>query len=240
MNRLIAVTAFFFASASIVGTSRVAFAQQEPQKVGATYSKVYVPVGFDSNDHVQIVGEGIFENACYRPAPTEISVNEATKEITLGPVAYKYQGFCMQVVLPFERTIDVGILKTGTWKVLQKGDGKVIAEIDVKTAQNLAPDDFLYAPVSQAFLRQSKSRVSVFVTGQFPNSCFEMDKMKVTTSDDTIVVQPIAKMNSATDCKEGAFGFQKAVSVPNLKPGRYLLHVRSLNGNAINQLVNVQ
>ncbi len=83
----------------------------------AIFQKIYVPSGFDSNDHVQIVGEGMFRNTCYRPAPSSVRVVEATKTIYIGPIAYEYAGLCLQVVLPFERTIDVGILKAGLWKI---------------------------------------------------------------------------------------------------------------------------
>lgn len=233
MNRLALITALLLGC-----TSLTAFAQYEPTTEGASFSKLYVPVGFDNNDHIQIVGEGLFENACYRPAPTVVNIDQANKVINLGPVAYKYSGFCAQVVLPFERTIDIGVLKIGVWKVTQGTDGKVLAEIPVKPALAFAPDDFLYAPVAQAFLRQSGKRTMVYVTGSFSNSCMTMEKVEVNTSADTIVVQPIAQMGAA-DCKEGSFPFQKAVMIPKLAEGRYLLHVRSLNGNSINNLVNI-
>lgn len=215
-----------------------AFAQYEPTQGEAKFDKVYVPVGFDSNDHVQIVGEGVFENACYRPAPTSVKIDEATKTVNLSPVAYKYSGLCAQVVLPFQRTIDIGVLKIGVWKITQGSDPKIIAEIPVKPALALAPDDYLYAPVSQAFLRQSKSRTMVFVTGVFSNACMSIEKMDVTVANNTIVVQPIATM-SEVDCKAASVPFQKAVRVPKLTGGRYLLHVRSLNANSVNQLVDI-
>jgi hypothetical protein len=234
MNRLALITAALLATVSIN-----AFAQFEPSQQPANFSKIYVPVGFDSNDHVQIVGEGIFENGCYRPAPTVVNIDQANKVINLGPVAYKYGGFCAQVILPFERTIDIGVLKIGNWKITQGSDPKVIAEIPVKPALALAPDDFLYAPVEQAFIRQSGTRTMIFMTGEFQNSCMSIEKIDVSTSNNTIVVQPIAQMG-ATDCKEGKFAFQKAVRLPALSEGRYLLHVRSLNGNAVNNLVNIK
>lgn len=224
--------------AALCVASVQALAQYEPTQEGATFDKVYVPVGFDSNDHVQIVGEGMFENACYRPAPTTVKIDENAKTINLGPVAYKYNGLCAQVVLPFQRVIDIGVLKIGVWKVTQGTDPKVIAEIPVKPALALAPDDFLYAPVSQAFLRESAKRTMVFVTGNFSNKCMSIEKMEVNVSNDTIVVQPIATM-SAVDCQAAQVPFQKAVRVPKLKAGRYLLHVRSLNGNSVNQIVQI-
>jgi hypothetical protein len=54
-----------------------------------------------------------------------------------------------------------------------------------------------------------------------------------------IVVLPIAKMETRPDCKDGKFPFNKVVSVDLVPKGRYLLHVRSMNSKAINNLVDV-
>src|SRR5690606_29287612 len=110
--------------------------------------------GFDSNDHVQFVGEGLFRNTCYRPATPFAMVDHDRKQIRVGPVAYEYNGLCMQVILPFERVIDVGILKPGAYEVIQEPDGRLLGTIPVKVARSADPDDHLYAPVSQAFFRQ--------------------------------------------------------------------------------------
>ena len=39
-------------------------AQAQPVKVPAYFQKMYIPGGFDSNDQIQIVGEGTFSNSC--------------------------------------------------------------------------------------------------------------------------------------------------------------------------------
>lgn len=211
-----------------------------PGKVAATFNKVYAPGGFDSNDNVQIVGEGMFKNTCYRHAETTVRVEESTHTIYLGPVAYEYAGLCLQVILPFERVIDVGILKAGTWRIVQ-GDGtQKLNEVSIRTALTDQPDDYLYAPISQAFFQQKGAVSEIFLTGDFPNECLSMDEIKVTLEKDVIVVQPIAKMETRASCKDGKFPFTKSVSVDLIPAGRYLLHVRSLNGHAVNSLVDVQ
>lgn len=225
-----------------VGFAAQSFAQtnvkSEPSQVGVTFSKIYVPVGFDSNDHVQFVGEGTFKNSCYRPAATTVAVDNASKTIKVGPVAYEYNGLCLQVILPFERVVDVGVLPAGLWQVVLT-DGKKLGEIEVKPTLSPEPDDFLYAPISQAYVRQSGSRTNLYLNGSFPNECMSIQDVKITITEDAIMVQPIAVMAEGA-CTGAPKSFTKLVKLPAVKAGRYLLHVRSINGNAINTLIDVQ
>jgi hypothetical protein len=211
----------------------------DPVRVPALFSKVYVPNGFDSNDQVQFVGEGMFRNTCYRHANTTVRVDESQKTVFVGPVAYEYSGFCLQVILPFERVVDVGILKAGTWKIVQVNGAHQLGEIKVLPALTESPDDYLYAPISQAYFRQVASGAEITLSGEFTSSCLALDQVKVEIQPDVIVVQPIAKMDSGATCKDGRFAFSRVVPVNSIKNGRYLLHVRSMNGNAINTLVSV-
>lgn len=232
---------FILATAAMFVTS-LAFAapvtKAEPTTEGVTFSKIYVPVGFDSNDHVQFVGEGTFMNTCYRPANVTVDVNAATKTIKVGPVAYKYAGLCLQVILPFDRVVDVGVLSAGTWQVVQS-DGKAIGQIKVAPALTADPDDYLYAPVSQAYVHETNGKEELMLNGNFPNSCMTMKEVKFDVQDEVIVVQPIAQMASGT-CSGPAVPFTQVVQLGSIKAGRYLLHVRSMNAQAINTMIDIQ
>ncbi|CAN5413381.1 hypothetical protein BH10BDE1_BH10BDE1_27600 [soil metagenome] len=221
------------------GLFRSATATADPIRVPALYNTVYAPDGFDSNDHVQIVGEGMFRNTCYRHAETSVRVDAANHQIFLGPVAYEYPGLCLQVILPWERTVDIGILPAGHWDVMQ-GPTEKLGQLEVAPATTDNPDDFLYAPVSQAFFRQRGNISEVLLSGNFPNSCMTIDYVKITLQPKVIVLQPIAKDSSAASCKDGKFPFSKTVRITRIATGRYLLHVRSMNGNAINTLVDAK
>jgi hypothetical protein len=239
------MTRFILAAVAVLA-AHTSFAdpavKAEPTTEAVTFSRIYVPRGFDSNDHVQFVGEGMFSNSCYRPASVTTSIDTATKTIKVGPVAYKYAGFCLQVILPFNRVVDVGVLSAGTWNVVQ-ADGKSIGSIIVKPALVADPDDYLYAPISQAYVHETANGTDeLMLNGRFPNNCMSMDQIKFDVQDDVIVVQPIAKMSSqnAAQCKGPASEFTQVVKLGKLKEGRYLLHVRSMNAQAINTLVDIQ
>lgn len=212
----------------------------DPVKVPAFYDTVYVPAGFDSNDHIQIVGEGLFRNSCYRPAETEVNVDLNNKRILIGPAAYEYSGFCLQMILPFDRVIDVGILPEGNYEIVQAIDKTKLGVIPVRKSFTSNPDDYLYAPISQAFFRQKGAVAEIYLTGSFSNSCMTLKEVKVSVEPKVIVVQPIAEMNEGTNCQTGSYSFEKMTRVELVPAGRYLLHIRSMNSKAVNTLVDVK
>lgn len=215
-------------------------AQLEPVKVPFSFGKMYAPQGFDSNDMVQIVGEGMFKNSCYRYAQSAMKINEAQKTVSIEATAYEYSGFCLQVLVPFERTVDIGILKPGKWEFVQANTANRLGVVEVSTAIKESADDYLYAPVSQAFFQQVNGKNEVLLSGEFTNSCLSVEEVKVSVQPEALVIQPIAKLAETTDCKNGKFPFSKTITVGAMESGKYLLHVRSMNGNAVNSIVSVK
>lgn len=218
--------------------SGFAMAAENPVKVPATFKRIYVPEGFDDNDNVQFVGEGVFSSSCYRYSDTVVSVNHTDKIINITTSAYKYNGMCMQLVLPFDRVVDVGILKQGTYTINQGQTGVQVGSIVIKSSTRGEPDDNLYAPISQALFTSKNGVNKVTLTGDFPMSCMKLRKVETHVLTDGLIIQPIAEMVN-TGCKDGTFPFETEVDLGTVKPGRYLLHVRSMNGKSINSLVDV-
>lgn len=211
-----------------------------PSKVSVNFNKVYAVGGFDDNDNVQIVGEGMFAKTCYRHAETTVRVDEATKIIYLSPVAYKYNGYCLQVILPFSRVIDVGILKAGTYSVELETNKQSLGEITIRPSLTRAADDYLYAPVSQSFFVSKNGSNTIQLAGDFSLSCMKMKDVKIDIQKGIVVVQPIAKIDKSVPCTAGDFPFEKVIQVGPLAAGRYLMHVRSLNGQSLNTLINIK
>lgn len=213
----------------------------EPTKVPAAYQTSYIPGGFDSNDSVEVVLEGRFSSSCWRPAEIEVAVDHDKKEIYVGPAAYLYPArLCAQMILPFDRVVSFGLLKQGNYKLIQATDGADLGTIPVAQAQTERPDDFLYAPVSQAFFKDRGGSSEVTIAGNFPSSCMMIDEVKVTIEPKVIVIQPIAKIEKRLGCRDGSYPFQQKTKIEGIPAGRYLLHVRSMNAKAINSLVDVK
>lgn len=221
-----------------------AIAQTAPTLVNSAFDTGYIPEGFDTNDRIEMVAEGVFPNTCFRPASVRVDVNHDTKTIEVGSAAYHYDGFCLQMLLPFDQTIELGLLQNGTYQVRQKvvsGPESFLGEVKVKSATNSGADDFLYAPINQAFFEQDGSKSVLKLSGEFTSSCMRLADVMVSVQPKVVVVQPIAEVATAPGvrCVDGKFPFQKTVEIKDVKNGRYLIHVRSMNGKSVNSLVDV-
>lgn len=243
-NKMIISALFTLISGSL------SFAQSQinplPQLKNSSLETSYIPFGFDSNDSIQIVVEGVYRNTCSKPAGTRFKVNPTTNIIEIMSYEYSYQGPCLDVLVPHNEVVVLGVLPAGTYKVMQStgkasNGGQLLGQLFVGSATKAAADDYLYAPISQAYLRNQGNNVIVTISGNFTNSCMELNKVIPSVQPKVITIQPIATLNSkSTNCVSGYFPFEKSFAIDNVKPGRYLLHVRSLNGNSINSLFDVK
>jgi hypothetical protein len=213
-------------------------ADNTPVKVDTSMGQAYIPDGFDDNDNVQIVGAGVFPNSCYRPADPDVQVNIEKKEITLTPKAYMYNGYCLQVLLPFEMTFNLGPLKAGTYSIKKLG-GTALGELVVRTSLTPDADDYMYAPIGQAFFNSTPEANTVILTGQFPLSCMKIKEIKSQVQPNVLVIQPIVEIDHDMNCEKGQFDFKVSEDLGPIKHGKYLLHIRSMNGKSVNSLINV-
>lgn len=221
-----------------------AHADFRPRVVDMELTKAYIPIGFDDNDNVQVMVTGLFNNTCYRVGPATAHVDEVTKTIQIHQTAYDYGFECLQIELPFAEVVNVGIVTDGNWTVQDSVSGKRLGGLPIMRAKSAAPDDFLYAPISDAFITK-KTGTDIFqlhLEGQFPTTCSRIKEIMVHYYQDVIVVQPVMEQSEAAlenDCKGASIRFDHIVDLKAGLKGNYLLHVRSLNGQAVNKLVNL-
>jgi hypothetical protein len=215
-------------------------AQSNPKIVPVSFGKMYVPQGYDSNDNVQLVGTGVYPNSCYRNADTKVVVDHKKKTVRLQPMSYHYEGMCLQVILPFDRVVDLGILKNGDYKILQGDSEFVIGSVGVAPTVTKNPDDYLYAPISQAYIQNENGVTKLLLSGEFPTSCMQLKEVRSQVANEVLVVQPISETVADTVCTPGQYHFEVKADVAAMKPGRYLLHVRSMNGKSVNNFFEVR
>lgn len=211
-----------------------------PVAVQAPIKRVYAPQGFDSNDVVQFVVEGYFPNSCYRPGFVGATVRQNEHVIEVSSQAFRYSGICLEVIIPYDQVITVGTLGPGTYRIVQAGSRAQLSALPIRASISDDPDDFMYAPISQAlFQERGGGSGEVLLKGEFPLSCMVFDRIDVAVEPSAIVVQPIVKLDPNQTCVKGSYPFQRSVGVRGA-PGRYVLHVRSMNGKAINSLVDIR
>lgn len=236
MKTLIALSISIATSMALSTTARADAG--DPTVVDSTFHTTYIPDGFDTNDQSQFVIEGYLSSTCYKPTKPVVSVDHETKRIVVSPKALYYQGPCLPLLVTYSQVIDVGLLKLGRYTVVQ-GNEK-FGEMNVRLATHANADDWLYAPVRQAYLKQQNGKTVLRFNGEFISDCHKLVDVQISKQDKVIVVQPITAMEPRPDCAVGFFPYEKTVEVKDIKKGRYLLHVRSLSAHAVNTLVDIK
>lgn len=214
---------------------------QSLNQVSWPLQKAFTPVGFDDNDRVQVAVSGEFPNTCFHVGPYTSKVDSASHTIFLGQHAYSYFAMCLQILLPFTQVIDVGPVPAGDYKIVDAASGSVLGKTSILRASNPGPDDFLYAIADDAIIRHESGKHYLNLFLRFTDRCTRLGRVDIHYYADSIVVQPIA--DRVADGNESCAAETTRVEhVEELKAGitgTFLLHVRSMNGQAINKIVDL-
>lgn len=218
-------------------------APKSPKLMSFLPQKAFIPSGFDSNDQVQIVMAGFYPDTCYKSGPTMVKVDQKGKRILLRNGAYIYPSICLDVIVPYTKIVDAGILSPGKYTIMVEDsrakamDGSPrlapIGAIDIAESSNVGPDDYLYAPVTEAYLEKDKP--VMVLRGLTTSTCMKLKEIKVTPQKENtvVVIQPIVDMAQGQPCSQIAVPFEVRVNVPTSdKPT--LFHIRALNGHSLN------
>lgn len=232
---------FFLFSVVIISSDVLA---ENPRVINQLPGNVYLPVGFDDNDNTQLVIDGFFPNSCYRLAQYNVDVNSEQKKVTIYNQVYYYSGSpCLMVLVPYSRVINVGILSEGTYEVQfvnDKAQPVSKATLVVDKSSNPGPDDFFYAPVEDAYAELKSNGVhELVIRGEYTNTCMMMDRIKVhNIQNNVLVVQPILKLKdfSKPECAQVMIPYEERVVLSERPNDKILIHVRSLNGKALNKI----
>lgn len=240
---------FAISMAIFVGPSLQA-AESGPVEISASVSKIYIPQGFDDNDNVEVVLRGSFSDTCHQVGKATAEVDLAKKRISLKATALKYPGeSCTQSVTPFIETVRLGVLPEGEYQVTYgEKDGVLQSSLKVERRKTESPDDYLYATVEDAYvdINAATGKQALKLRGQFPFfffGCMVMKEVRTSLdSNNVLVVLPIAELVGDDVCEsqpaDRSFEYTSGLSAPIRGEG--LLHVRTLNGNSVNSLVNIK
>ncbi len=201
---------------------------------------IFVPGGFDDNDESQVILDGYLPSTCYRLSHNTAALDAATGAIKVVQYARKFAEPCLPMRVPFTSEVRLGVLPHAAFKVNVQGAAE--ANLTVTEALNGGPDDYLYAPVESAQVAYDSAAGNYVATisGRLTNSCLEWGEVKVLDQGKVLVIQPILTMRDEQGCIATETPFERKVVLPGrLADGRHLLHVRSLNGKAVNAMFSV-
>lgn len=197
--------------------------------------RTFAPRGFDDNDQVQLVIEGRLPSDCYRLEQPDVRVNAATKHISIQPKASYYNWLCLEVLVPWTQVVNVGRLPAGEWNIKVGSNGEP-ETLPIKLSTTVSPDDHVYAPVDSLSVDLVDGQAIATIKGRFTTRCGELTDLKVLDSGKTIEILPIMTAGTARSCEHTEQPFEQKILLPHKSKGRYLVHVRSLNGLSHNQV----
>ncbi len=220
----------------LVGLPRLRAGENSP--ISAAIDQIFVPTGYDSNDQIEIVVDGHLPDTCYRLDKEEVVWDPFNHKVKINVSAQKV-GPCLGVSVPFNITVKLGTVLSGKYTILSEN---VQAILLVNPAKVVGQDDFPYAPVDDAYIEYIPGiGHRVWIEGRFTNTCLKIYEIKVVDSGRTIQVLPFMKMTKEDDfgqpCQTTNRAFGMVTALPKrAEAGRFLVHIRSLNGRSINRV----
>lgn len=205
--------------------------------VNVDVKTLFVPVGFDDNDEIVVVADGYLQSSCLRLTTPLVLPDLQTKKIIVQPRAKRVEGECKwDFRVPFTQVITLSsALPKGSYTVRTE-DGKVTEQLGVVEASVGSVDNFMYAPIDKVRVRvNEEGKFEAIVEGRFPDTCFRVSELKLFNSGKTLELLPIMDRQER-DCEARETAFKAKKVLPDLSPGRYLIHVRSLNGQSANDV----
>lgn len=221
------------------------------------------PEGYDANDsEVVFVLDGMLPNSCYKVASQNAVRDPDTNHFEVHQYALKSsEGDCApgarlpehkSAPVPFKTEVEVGQLAQGeyTYSYLKNISSGAKATKSLKVAPvpsvvepgARGSDSEPYAMVDNAYVTKNVNPgepIRVMLSVLLNSSCVHMAETKVTKVGDTIVLRPNVRL-TPPPCMERIQPIEVSVKVdPITEPGRYLLHVRSMNGVAQNAVFSV-
>ena len=217
-------------------------------------SEVFIPGGYDDNDNVEVVVDGVLPNACYQLAHTQVYQSGNTFQLIQYAEVRTVADCKNQDSLPskldwptsYSAVVNLGVLSAGRYDVAyaqSKTGGLELESLQVVTATTNEVDDKTYAPISRAFVPEviyQTNNVQVVLSGVLGTLCLEVDQnIEIRRNDNVIVILPTLKERPGLECSRSSRPIEIVQSLGNLAPGRYLLHVRSTVGKAVNRTFTV-
>jgi hypothetical protein len=217
-------------------------AMARPEIILAPVDHLYVPIGFDSNDSVEVVVSGSFPNACYSRNKFEVQVTDDVIDVQVTAIAPgngvdKAARICPQMIVPFKEVVAVGNLQGGDYVI--RVNGKLQENLTVAEASSNSVDDSVYAAIDYV---EKKGKDEFVLHGWRYSECVQLDKIKVLSNKkDTFSILPIMKASS-DDCpmKGMPVAYPVKLDFSEVKIKKPLLHVRTMDGKSVNSIVTIE
>jgi hypothetical protein len=216
-----------------------------PDVVEAPIDHVFVPHGFDNNDHVEVIVTGKFPNPCYVKNKYDVKISNDVIEIDITSLSMDDPAYtkCEPLKIPFTEVVNIGNLQGGDYKIIVNKGGAYEQKdaISVATASSDSVDDNIYAMVDYVETGfTGGSSGDAILVAQSPSPCLVLDRVAYLSNEkDTLSVLPIMKKVSS-NCPEKS----QRLEIPiKFDPSKFkfehiLLFVRTIEGRSVNSIIS--
>ncbi len=213
-----------------------------PVEVSFAFEKAFIPDGFDDNDNAQVVLAGTLPDTCYQTTRVEFALDESTGTVKATQWALAVTDICLPATVPFSTVLSLGNLRAGEYAIEDGPSGKSLGKISIRQAKSPTPDEYTYAPLTNAFVNQDPAtgETELVLRGDWMDRCSQFKQVDVEYQAEVVVVKPIIEGQAAPSraCGvAGRSGFEKRLQLQRMPGHTYLLHVRSASGRALNKLI---
>jgi hypothetical protein len=211
--------------------------------------------GYEEKNIVEAVLYGTLPSSCYTLGHYQTEQNDSNHTIKVSQFATKQiSGVCadeasmpehLKMLVPFTSEVHVGQLPAGDYKfIFNRIAGKQgIRMMNVAPNQSLTVDTLPYALVSSISapdVVNGRNDVQVKISGVLNSSCIKLDeKIQVLSQDDVSVILPTVSIKSGVVCAQALIPFEKQVNLGKADLGVHLIQSRSMNGKAVNKVVQI-
>lgn len=230
---IISISAFFL----VVAGAGSALAREDAL-VAVEADRIFTPTGFDDNDNVQVVVDGLLPSTCYSITDGEQVIDHQNRVITIEPRARVRDGACVDVLVPFSYEFNFGALAMGDW-LIKTSDGRNEKKLRVEEASSAGPDEEIYASIDNAYVQNEGPQGNkIVLEGTYSNTCMVWNKTQLIHKDPLVIeILPTVRLEQRDNCENTTFPFKGVkIDLPGIAEGRFLLHVRSMHGRAVNRV----
>jgi len=229
--------------------------EPQPEEYETLYykvEKIFIPVGFDDNDDVEVIVSGQFPNDCWKVEEVEKTRTKAGYSLKMK--ARKWKAFCADKMSPFWKKVSLGYLKVGNYIITneEKNEGTLI----VRGAKFKTEDDYQYASVDSVKTRYEFNKETgriekrfLVLKGEFPNACYQLAKNPPVdlireSSEGLIEILPVIEYNKALsqNCST-PIEFEEPIAIPENLSGKFMIYLRTDSDkleNSIAKLIHIQ
>ena len=169
-----------------------------------------------------------------------IKVNKAGNKISIKAYAQKHQKFltaCPMVTIPFAKLVNLGHLQKGDYALKFRGyEDVALSSFSVSEAPSHYRDNFFYAQVNDISVSEDLQEVAISMA--LPSDCVAFDRIDLDYKGGNVLgVLPILSY-TGDNCNGEPQYIKEVIRIPqNVTARPLLLHVRTMNGQSINQVL---